>query len=490
MTKTLKIRDSEPSHIPPYKRSIGEQSTTTRGSRRSVSANRTSYQKAAPSTWIGLGVMLLFIAYWLLPWDRLSLFFKTLTEPSYESYQSDPLLYRTFSEQNPMFSGIFSGGASSESDNNMTVLFNVKSGDSLRSLLERYGVSSDQAGAAHDSLIMFQKEKAQKNLMKTGSVLEGTFLPDTSLASIRIKLSNDESLILQHTAQGVFTPSISKIETALRERIVIGTIQSSFAAAARKAGLGYDMVDDLVDIFSDRISFHRDFRKGDRFSLIYHEREQLEGSGTSSGPILAAALEVRGSHFTAIRYVGADGKARYFNEDGTLIGNTFLRYPLKFSRISSHFSDGRLHPVLKVKRPHNGVDFAAPTGTPVRTVGDGVVTFAGRKGGHGIIIEIKHSDRYTTGYSHLSAISPGIVRGKKVSKGTLIGKVGMTGLATGPHLHFSLYDYGKYVDPLKAKLPKSEMLRSDIKISPLYLARARYTLEHYQNIADTKVLQP
>jgi murein DD-endopeptidase MepM/ murein hydrolase activator NlpD len=484
MSKLLKIRDQDSSHIPPYKRSIGGQ-TTLRGSQK-YKKQKYSSQGITPYTWMVLSLMLVFIAYWLLPWDTISTFVKSIKEFSQDPYETDPVLYHSFSVTTP----VFSETPSASEDQNAILLFKVKSGDSLRSILENHGIPPEDSNAAQEALVSFKQERKIKNIIKAGDFLEGRFDTDAKLKAIKITLSGDEYLEIARTDGTGFAASVTSIEKALKERIVIGTIQSSFAAAARKAGLGYDMVDDLVDIFSDRISFHRDFRKGDRFSLIFHEHEKVDGSGSTSGPILAAALEVRGNHYTAIRYVGADGKPRYFNEDGKLIGNTFLRYPLKFSRISSHFSDGRLHPVLKVKRPHNGVDFAAPTGTPVRTVGDGVVTFAGRKGGHGIMIEIKHSDRYKTGYSHLSAISPGIVRGKKVTQGTVIGKVGMTGLATGPHLHFSLYDYGKYVDPLKAKLPKAEELRPDIKISPSYLARARYTLEHYQTIADTKILQP
>lgn len=484
MSKSLKIRDQETSHIPHYKRSIGDQPvvrTTKRSKRR-----KTYHQRMALSTWLVFGIMVVFIAYSLLPWDKISEYVKLVENSSLEPQQADVALYRPLSFNEPSFS---SAPSAEDEDGTLTVLFKVTSGNTLKSTLENHGIPKEQAEAAQSVFTAFKKQRNLRAVIKAGRSFEGEFKPDGTLSQINIKLSDNENLVLTQSAPAKFTPSVLKVEKALHERVVMGTITSSFAAAAVKAGLGYDMVDDLVDIFSDRISFHRDFRKGDRFSLIYHEHETRDRSSRSSGPILAAALEVKGKHFTAIRYVGADGKARYFNEDGELIGNTFLRYPVKFSRISSQFSDGRLHPVLKIKRPHNGVDFAAPTGTPVRTVGDGVVTFAGRKGGHGIIVEIKHSDRYTTGYSHLSAISPGIIRGKRVTKGTLIGKVGMTGLATGPHLHFSLYDHGKYVDPLKAKLPKADELRPNIRISHSYLARARYTLEHYQTIANSKILQ-
>jgi murein DD-endopeptidase MepM/ murein hydrolase activator NlpD len=493
MSKNLKKVDSSNSHnsLPAYKRSVVSQSPVRNG-RSGMSGQGSNVLLSFALvrnvfTMLGIFGLVAFIAYWMIPWKQISSRFEVLTDFSYVPDEIDPVIYGSFVSSAPVFPNSFVDSQSERGS--ASVVFSVQSGDSLKSLLLRYGLSSDEASSAHQGLVSLKKDRGLKNVIRAEDRLEGELSSDGTLKSVRIKLSADEHVYLAPDAMGVFTPSIAKIDKKLKERIVVGTIQSSFAAAARQAGLGYDVVDDLVDIFSDRISFHRDFRKGDRFSLIYQEHEHIDEGSVSSGPIIAAALEIKGKHFTAVRYVGADGKMRYFNEDGNLIGNTFLRYPVKFSRISSQFSDGRFHPVLKIKRPHHGVDFAAPTGTPVRTVGDGVVTFAGRKGGHGIIIEIKHSDRYTTGYSHLSAISPGIKSGTRVSRGTVIGKVGMTGLATGPHLHFSLYDKGVYVDPLKAKLPQSEDLRPGIKISPTYLSRARYTLEHYQTLADSNILQ-
>jgi len=207
----------------------------------------------------------------------------------------------------------------------------------------------------------------------------------------------------------------------------------------------------------------------------------VDGGKSSSGVILAAALEVNGKQLVAVRFVGSDGKARYFSEKGQVVDDSFLRFPLKFSKITSYFTTARFHPVLKVRRPHNGIDFAAPIGTPVRAVGDGVIEYAGRKGGHGNIVEIRHSDRYLTGYSHLSMIETRLKRGARIGKGQILGAVGMTGLATGPHLHFSLYDRGKYVDPLKSDLPKSEENVIAKELSDSYFKRALFTLEHYQS---------
>lgn len=275
---------------------------------------------------------------------------------------------------------------------------------------------------------------------------------------------------------------ITEMPRVTREQLLVGSIQTSFAAAAYEVGTPYDIVDELVDLFSDRIRFHQDFQKGDRFTVIFRNEVLADGTSVSAGPILAAELEVGGKRLVAVRYVGTDGKARHFDGTGNLLGETFLRYPLKFSRISSYFTTARFHPVLKIKRPHNGVDFAAPVGTPVRTIADGKVEFAGRRGGSGIMVKIDHNDRYSTAYLHLSKIASGVRSGARVTKGQLIGAVGQTGLATGPHLHFSFYDRGKYVDPLKIDLPTLESLSKGMMINARYLKKALFTLEHYQQV--------
>jgi murein DD-endopeptidase MepM/ murein hydrolase activator NlpD len=214
-----------------------------------------------------------------------------------------------------------------------------------------------------------------------------------------------------------------------------------------------DVIDDLVDIFGPRVDFRRDLQPGDTYTVVFKENRLSDGTYISSGDISLAAIVNNGKMLSAIQQHSNAGSDLYFDENGQAIGDQFLRYPLKFTRISSVFQTSRFHPVLGVKRPHNGVDFAAPIGTPVRTIGDGRVEIAGARGGAGLMVMIRHSDRYSTAYMHLSKFAPGIKPGAFVKRGQVIGNVGMTGLSTGPHLHFSLYDRGKYVDPLKAQLP-------------------------------------
>lgn len=371
-----------------------------------------------------------------------------------------------------------------EASEGFEISHTVASGQTLGSILERYGYSMPDAEQLLSSIKNLSKEEPSISAsIRKGQELFFTIGSAGNLLQYRTSAGVGKEIIVEFDALGEPEARIDQIPSQVVERIVVGLIDQSFAAAASKAGVPYDAIDELVDLFSNRVSFHRDFRKGDRFSLIFQQEVLADDTPVSAGPVLAAALQVGGEDLIAIRFVGSDGKTRYFDGKGELLGNSFLRYPLKFSRISSHFSTSRFHPVLKRRRPHNGVDFAAPTGTPVRSVADGVITYAGRKGGGGKTIKIRHSDRYSTAYLHLSRINKGIRKGAKVSRGEVIGAVGMTGLATGPHLHYSFYDRGKYVDPLKIKLPTVERLGKGTKIHSRYLSRVLYTLKHYQNVA-------
>jgi murein DD-endopeptidase MepM/ murein hydrolase activator NlpD len=236
------------------------------------------------------------------------------------------------------------------------------------------------------------------------------------------------------------------------ERRIAGVINSSLVDAARGVELPYDLVDDFVDLFSNRVEFRRDLQPGDTFSVIYDDQQTDDGERIGGATIKAASLRLSGKLYAVVRDEAPDGTVRYFDENGEMPGKFFLRYPVQYTRISSVFSNARFHPVLNVSRPHNGVDFSAPTGTPVRTVGEGLVTFSGFTKSTGYIVRIQHDSRYSTEYMHLSEIEARVKKGSKVRRGELIGAVGSTGLSTGPHLHFGMFDAGRYIDPLKAKV--------------------------------------
>jgi murein DD-endopeptidase MepM/ murein hydrolase activator NlpD len=250
-------------------------------------------------------------------------------------------------------------------------------------------------------------------------------------------------------------------------RGVAGRVEASLSTSAKLAGIPARMVSELADVFGWDVDLQSDVRPGDQFRLVYAELRDDEG-GARPGDILAAEITSGGRTLTAIRLENERGESEYYDPDGRALGRRFLKYPLDFSVITSQFSDSRLHPVLKRRAPHLGVDFAAPRGTPVRAVASGVVTFAGYSGGYGNQVAIDHQAPYGSSYSHLQRIARGVRSGAEVRKGQVIGYVGRSGLATGPHLHFMLFRDGVYVDPLTVKLPADEELSG--------ARRARFTI--------------
>lgn len=228
-------------------------------------------------------------------------------------------------------------------------------------------------------------------------------------------------------------------------------IRSSLFAAADAAGIPDSVSVQLADIFGGDIDFHRDLRKGDRFSVVF-EQLTLYGRVVRAGRVLAAEFVNNGKTHRAVWFAPAGGKGGWYTPEGKNLRKAFLRSPLDFSRVSSGFGM-RMHPFLRLWRAHRGVDYAAPAGTRVRAVGDGVVEFAGRNGGYGKVVVLRHRRQYSTLYAHLSGFARGIRRGARVAQGETIGFVGLTGWATGPHLHYEFRIAGEARNPLAVALP-------------------------------------
>ncbi len=248
------------------------------------------------------------------------------------------------------------------------------------------------------------------------------------------------------------TATLVELQPKTRIAEASGVIESSLFESAQKAGLSDTLTMQLAGIFGWDIDFALEIRSGDLFSVVFQE-DWLDGSKLADGPILAAEFVNQGKVYRAVLFEDASGKTDYYTPDGMRMRKTFLRTPVKYSRISSGFTKRRWHPVLKRWRSHKGVDYAAPTGTPVKAAGDGKVAFIGRKGGYGKVIFLRHRGKYTTVYGHLSRFAKGLKPGKQVRQGQLIGHVGKTGLATGPHLHYEFRVNGKHRNPLKVTLP-------------------------------------
>jgi murein DD-endopeptidase MepM/ murein hydrolase activator NlpD len=229
-----------------------------------------------------------------------------------------------------------------------------------------------------------------------------------------------------------------------------GVINSSLWVAMQQSGVDPNMAVALANIYQWSIDFYA-IQKGDAFKVIYEELS-VEGKPISIGEIHSAIFLHNGKEYYAHRFE-QNNVTDYFDEKGQNLRKEFLKAPLKFSRISSRFSNSRLHPVLRIRRPHHGVDYAAPKGTPVHTIGNGTVVKAAYSGGAGRMVTVRHSNGYTTSYLHLAGFGPGIRPGASVSQGQVIGYVGSTGLSTGPHLDFRVYKNNVAIDPLKMESP-------------------------------------
>jgi len=358
-----------------------------------------------------------------------------------------------------------------------TQIYKIAAGDTLTKVWTKNGASSSggiKAAAA------FKKAGVPLNTLRLGQEVQLTLSEKNDIVEFSMKLPQGKSLKLTGNSAAGYQADLNEPKILERERTVSYPIINSFSASAREVNVPLAIIDDLVDLFSGRLDFRKDLQPGDAFTVIYTERVTEDGEALDPGPIKAISIDTGGKMLVAIGHPGQDGKQRFFNEVGEQLGNYFLRYPLRFTRISSIFSESRFHPILKIRRPHNGVDFAAPQGTAVRSVGDGVVEAAGYGNGTGNVVKIRHDDRFTTAYMHLYKIASGIRPGTRITRGDLIGQVGMTGLATAPHLHFSLYDRNVFIDPLTSNLPVTSP--SENAIPKTYLTSTLQVLKRQHDL--------
>ena len=280
----------------------------------------------------------------------------------------------------------------------------------------------------------------------------------TNIAIVKDKLSSIEISIGQKIILNKVTNNIETISSYAG-----GTISSSFYEDASASGMPDSVIMDLAYIFGWDIDFVFDIRKGDTFSVIY-ETPYSKGEMVENGDILIAEFTNQNKTYVANRFIDQEGKKGYFDNNGENLQKAFLRAPLEFSYISSHFNPNRMHPVLHTIRAHNGVDYAAPRGSPVRATGSGSVEFVGVRNGCGKEIVLKHTNDYSTRYCHLNKFESKVKKGRKIQQGQVIGYVGSTGLATGPHLHYEFKIGNKHTDPVKIKLPSAEPLSSKLKM--------------------------
>ena len=327
----------------------------------------------------------------------------------------------------------------------------IQRGDTVASLLSRLGVDEAEAltflrGNAKTDAIFRQMSPGKPVTARTngaGNLLALIF---------PLNGAKDQALMIERDGTAGFRATEQVLQLDTQIAMKSAEIRSSLFGATDAAGIPDSIATQLADIFGGDIDFHRGLRKGDRFSVIYETVNHL-GKIVRTGRILAAEFINDGKTYRAVWFEGTDGKGGYYTADGKNIQKAFLRSPLEFSRISSGFSSARLHPLLNQIRAHKGIDYAAPTGTRVKSSGDGTVEFVGRQGGFGNVIILRHQNQIETVYGHLSGFAAGLHKGSRVSQGDVIGYVGATGMATGPHLHYEFRVNGVHRNPLTVALP-------------------------------------
>ena len=348
----------------------------------------------------------------------------------------------------------------------------VLRGDTVAAHFERLGIHDD------DAMRFLKTDATGRTLVRglvPGRILQAETDADGALASLRYFAGPTSLIEVTRNASG-FTARQRAISEEPRRVYKSATIQSSLFAAADGANIPDAVALQLVRIFSTDIDFHADLRKGDSFSVVY-EMIYEGGEFVAPGRILEARFTNAGREYFAVLFPDEEGHDAYYSLDGSNRAKGFLRSPVEFSRISSGFGS-RFHPIFKNWRAHTGVDFAAPQGTRVLASADGIVVSAGVRGGYGNAIEIRHGGSVTTLSGHLSRFAAGIRAGTRVHQGEPIGYVGMTGYATGPHLHYEYRVAGAYQDPLRVALPKAEPVPAQLRAKfQRVAAEARTTID-------------
>ena len=330
----------------------------------------------------------------------------------------------------------------------------VKNGENLSIIFEDFKVPLNTVYR-----IFRLDEKKLLSKIRPGDKMRFTYL-DENIISIEIGKNPINSLLI-NLNDGISISEINK-EVELIQSFKSGIIKTSFYEAALESDIPDSVIMDFAYIFGWDVDFVFDIREGDSFYLIY-ETPYSDGEKIKNGDIVAAKFINNGKIYKANRFYTSSNKKEFFDDEGNNLQKAFLRAPLDFAYISSHFNPNRMHPVLHTIRAHNGTDYAAKRGSPVRTTGNGTIKYVGRRNGCGNEIVIQHTYDYSTRYCHLDKFHSGIKKGKKVLQGETIGYVGSTGLATGPHLHYEFKIGNKHIDPVKLKLPSAEPISNNLK---------------------------
>jgi murein DD-endopeptidase MepM/ murein hydrolase activator NlpD len=330
----------------------------------------------------------------------------------------------------------------------------VEKGSSIYQTLKREGLSPQT---------ILELVKAAKPILPLQDVASETAFELTwdgpernTPLKLALRYAADSSLVIERSSPGLeWTASKVEHPITVVQKTFHGFVSSSLWESAEFVGMDPSLITNLAEVFAWQIDFNREVKRGDRWRLTV-EQKLVDDKTIGWGNILVAEYENNGQVYTGIRFPAEGDKASYYFPNGQSLKRMFIKSPIKFGRITSGFSRNRFHPVLNIHRPHNGVDYGAPAGTPVMAVGSGTIESIGRNGGSGNMIKIRHNSTYSTAYLHLKGFATGLRKGSTVEQGQVIGYVGSTGLATGPHLHFAFYENGRYMDPLGLRFPSAD----------------------------------
>lgn len=322
----------------------------------------------------------------------------------------------------------------------------TRAGDSLASVFKRAGLSRQTLQ------LVLHRNQHVRNLSKIRPNQEiQIHLIKQQLQELIMPLSATQYITVQRK-NGRYATQIHLYKTQNHDQYLTATVRGSLYGTAKKMGIPRKLIQQMTDIFNWEIDFSKEVQTGDQFSIVY-QASYREDKLVGTGDIIAVTYTHRGKTHRAIRHVNSAGDYTYYTPEGGSLKKAFSRYPLKFSHISSTFSLARRHPILHYKRPHRGIDLAAPIGTPIRATGDGRIEIIDRQNGYGNMIKLAHDKTYTSIYGHLLKFQKGLAKGDRVKRGQIIGYVGQTGLATGPHCHYEFHINHHPKNPTTVALP-------------------------------------
>ncbi|UTW10923.1 OapA family protein [Marinobacterium rhizophilum] len=356
--------------------------------------------------------------------------------------------------------------------------YKVTGGDNLSTLFKRAGLS------ARDVFLVSEATKDSDALKRLYPGESLSFLiQNGELKKLKHLINPLKQVVLEQQGDGYSIDVVEK-KPDIEHRFAYGTIESSLFLDGEKAGLPSNTIMEMAALFGWDVDFALDIRKGDSFRVIYEEKK-LDGKVIGTGDIVAAEFTNQGDTFTSLRYTDSKGNTSYYTPKGESMRKAFLRTPVDFARISSNFNLSRRHPVLNKIRAHKGVDYAASTGTPIKASGDGKIIFRGVKGGYGNVIILQHGNNINTLYAHMSRFKKGLSVGSRIKQGQLIGYVGMSGMVTGPHLHYEFQVNGVHKNPVTVKLPHADPVPKSERAS--FQATSQALMAQLETYSKTQV---